>query len=294
MFTRYTINDLEKITGIKAHTIRMWEKRYNAVEPERSATNIRYYKDCDLKKLLNISTLNKHGIKISHIIKMCPEEIKDKIIEITTSSSDFDSHINNLVVSMIEINEEGFEKILSTIILKFGFEKAVTHILFPFLEKIGILWITGAINPGQEHFITHLIRQKLIVAIDGQVSSHSDQSRTFLMFLPEQELHELGLLYYSYIIKKNGHRIIYLGQSVPYRDVIEVTSIRKVDCLFTYFVSGLSPDSIPDYLQKMSNDLPGKKIFITGIQLRNLDFSVPENVVLVKNTENFKQFLSDQ
>lgn len=291
MNTRYSINDLEKITGIKAHTIRMWEKRYNAVEPERTSTNIRYYKDCDLKKLLNISTLNKHGIKISHIIQMDPEEINDKIMEISNTSSDFESYINSLVVAMIEINEDVFEKILSNTLLKIGFEKTVTHVLYPFLEKIGILWLIGTINPGQEHFIVNLIRQKLIVAIDAQQATPSETSKTFLLFLPERELHELGLLFYTYLIKKNGHRVIYLGQSVPSDDVIKVIHIRQVDYLFTYFVSALAPEEIPAYMKKLSDELSDKRIFITGFQLQNNQFKLPKNVTTVKNAEEFKDLL---
>lgn len=291
MNTRYSINDLEKITGIKAHTIRMWEKRYNAVEPERTSTNIRYYKDCDLKRLLNISTLNKHGIKISHIIKMCKEEINDKILEISNTGSDYESYINSLVVSMIEINEDGFEKILSNTLLKMGFERTVTHVLYPFLEKIGILWLIGTINPAQEHFIVNLIRQKLIVAIDGQESHYTEKSKTFLLFLPEKELHELGLLFYSYLLKKNGHRVIYLGQSVPLEDVINVVKIRKVDYLFTYFVAAIAPDEIPVYLRKLSSALNNIKIFITGIQLQSNDIDMPSNVVSVQNADAFKEML---
>lgn len=292
MHTRYSINDLEKITGIKAHTIRMWEKRYNAVEPERTSTNIRYYKDCDLKKLLNISTLNKHGIKISHIIKMCPEEINDKVLEISNSSSDYENYINSLVVAMIEINEEGFEKILSNTLLKIGFEKTVTHVLYPFLEKIGILWLIGTVNPAQEHFIVNLIRQKLIVAIDAQENLYNEKSKTFLLFLPEKEMHELGLLFYSYLLKKNGHKVIYLGQSVPMEDVIKVINLRKVDYLFTYFVAALAPEEIPAYLKKLSAESDNRKIFITGHQLSQNQIQLPANVVPVKNTESFKDMIS--
>lgn len=292
MATRYSINDLEKITGIKAHTIRMWEKRYNAVSPQRTATNIRYYKDLDLKKLLNISTLNKHGIKISHIIKMCPDEIHEKILEISNNASDFETYINSLVVAMIELNEDGFEKILSNTILKLGFEKTVTHVLYPFLEKVGILWIIGTINPAQEHFIVSLIRQKLIVAIDGQNKIDNKQAKTFLLFLPENELHELGLLFYSYLIKKKGHQVIYLGQSVPFKDIIEVLKIRSADYLFTYFVAAIAPEEIPAYLERLSNELSDKKVFITGLQVNKQEVAFPKNIIPIKNTEDFKEVLN--
>ncbi|MFO7997605.1 MAG: MerR family transcriptional regulator [Bacteroidales bacterium] len=290
--TPYSINDLEKITGIKAHTIRMWEKRYQVITPERTTTNIRYYFDKDLKRLLNISTLNKHGIKISHIVKMPETEIREKVMQINDHTGDYESQINSLVVSMIELDEQAFEKVLANNILKIGFEKTVTHVLYPFLEKIGLLWQIGTINPAQEHFIVGLIRNKIIVAIDGQEVKASERSKTFLLFLPEKELHELGLLFYYYLLKRNGHQVIYLGQSVPYKDLLSVLEIRKeVDYILTYFVSALKPEEAESYIQKMSSDIPGKQIFVTGWQINNLNPVLPSNVRHVKSTEEFKALL---
>ncbi len=290
---RYSINDLEKITGIKAHTIRMWEKRYNVVLPERTSTNIRYYQDCDLKKLLNISTLNKHGFKISQIIRMDPEEVNEKVVELSGSANDYESQINSLVVSMIELNENGFNKVLSSSILKMGFEKTVTHILYPFLEKIGLLWQIGTINPAQEHFITNLIRQKLIIAIDGQTDPPKEGGKTFLLFLPENELHEMGLLFYSYLLKKSGHKVIYLGQSVPFDDLVEILQIRETDYLFTYFVAALAPKEIPEYLRKLSKAVKNKKVFVTGLQLKEVKKELPKNIIPVENAEQFKEMLKE-
>lgn len=289
---RYSINDLEKITGIKAHTIRIWEKRYNVVNPERTDTNIRYYNDEDLKKLLNISTLNKHGFKISEIVKMGNNHVCEKIIEISNTSSDYESYINNLIVSMIEIDEDKFEKVLSSAIIKMGFEKTITHIIYAFLEKVGILWQVGTINPAQEHFITNLIRQKLIIAIDGQENSPKADAKTFLLFLPENELHELGLLFYTYIIKKSGHRVIYLGQSVPLKDILEVIKIRKADYIITYFVAALETKNIPEYLTTISNGFEHKDIFIAGYQVSQISEPLPENVKLIQDAEEFKSYLN--
>jgi MerR family transcriptional regulator, light-induced transcriptional regulator len=289
---RYSINDLEKITGIKAHTIRIWEKRYNVVNPERTDTNIRYYNDYDLKKLLNISTLNKHGFKISEIIKMDNEKICDKIIEVSSTSNNYESHLNNLVVSMIEMDEDKFEKVLSSAIIKLGFEKTITHIIYAFLEKVGILWQIGTINPAQEHFITNLIRQKLIIAIDGQQNTPKTDSKTFLLYLPENELHELGLLFYSYIIKKAGHKVIYLGQSVPTRDVLEVMRIREADYIITYFIAAFETRQIPQYLKKISEGFSHKDIFIAGLQVKQLDEDLPENIKPLMDVEEFKSYLN--
>ncbi|MDR4987587.1 MAG: MerR family transcriptional regulator [Bacteroidales bacterium] len=287
----YSINELEKLTGIKAHTIRMWEKRYHVFSPQRTETNIRYYNDDDLKKLLNISTLNRHGIKISKIATMNEETIREKVMDLSGATGNNESLINNLIVSMIEFSEESFEHILNSSILKLGFERTVTEVLYPFLEKIGVLWQTGSVNPAQEHFITNLIRQKLIIAIDGQAAKTRADAKTFLLFLPEQEFHELGLLFYTFLLKKNGHRVVYLGQSVPFEDLQEVVKVRNSDYLFTYFVAALRQEDIPAYLRQLSTAFPKKTIFITGIQVQYTTLELPENIVVIKNGEEFKSLL---
>jgi DNA-binding transcriptional MerR regulator len=288
----YSINDLEKITGIKAHTIRIWEKRYNVVCPQRTETNIRYYNDDDLKKLLNISTLNKHGFKISDIVKMGYDGLCQKVLEIANTTTDHESSINNLIVSMIEMDEDKFEKVLASAIIKIGFERTITNIIYTFLEKVGILWQVGTINPAQEHFITNLIRQKLIIAIDGQDSYPKTDAKTFLLFLPENELHELGLLFYSYIIKKAGHKVIYLGQSVPLNDILEVIKIRNADYIITYFVAALDPSEIPGYLLKISERFNNKDIFIAGYQVSMISEKLPSNIKSLQDVEEFKSYLN--
>ncbi|NCU32349.1 MAG: helix-turn-helix-type transcriptional regulator [Candidatus Moranbacteria bacterium] len=219
-------------------------------------------------------------------------EIIQKVTEITGNAGNHESHINSLVLSMIDLNEDTFERTLSNAIFKIGFEKTVTHILYPFLEKVGVLWQIGSINPAQEHFIVSLIRQKLIVAIDAQESKPLPGIKTFLLFLPEKELHELGLLFYSYLLKKNGFRVIYLGQSVPFDDLIEVLKIRNADYLLTYFVAALAPEEIPDYLNKISRSLPDKKIWITGIQTSIQPLKHPPNVLIIRDVESFKELIS--
>jgi DNA-binding transcriptional MerR regulator len=291
MSSRYSINDLEKITGIKAHTIRIWEKRYKVVSPKRTATNIRYYNDEDLLRILNISTLNKNGFKISEIVSMPNDAVCEKIADISRSSTDFESQINNLTIAMIELNEDVFEKVLSSTILKIGFEKTVTHVLYPLLEKIGVLWQIGTINPAQEHFLTNLIRQKMIVAIDGHNEPVLPKAKTFLLYLPESEFHELGLLFFHYLLKKAGHKSIYLGQNVPFKDMAEVANIRKADYIITYFVAAIPPKELPAYLAKLSQTLPDKKFLFTGIQVRELELHFTKNMYPLKNADEFKEFL---
>lgn len=282
---KYSIKDLEKLTGIKAHTIRMWEKRYQFLTPERTLTNIRFYSDQDLRSFLNISILNRNGFKISHIVRMRPAEINYKILEITENVHNFDNQIESLIVAMSELDELKFDKILTTSILKLGLEDTVTQIIYPFFEKIGVLWQIGTINPGQEHFVSSLIRQKLIIAIDGQNGSQADDARLFLLFLPNGEFHEIGLLYCHYLIKKSGFRVIYLSQNVPFEDLVEVAQMKPPDFLFTSFTSFITEDDIKTYINKLSAAFPDKTIFVSGFQVREYTIAIPKNVMQISSSD---------
>jgi len=230
----YSIRDLERLSGIKAHTIRIWEKRYGLIEPHRTNTNIRTYCDSELKKLLNVSMLNRSGIKISKIAGFTQEEITDKINQLTNVVSDVESQIEGLTIAMIEFDEIKFERILSRSIIQNGFEKTIIQLIYPFLVKIGLMWQTSAINPAREHFITNLIRQKVIVAIDGQINAVNEDAGKLLFFLPEGEMHEIGILFFAYLAKNRGHQVIYLGQSVPTADIAEMVSVRSSPILKSY------------------------------------------------------------
>lgn len=288
---QYSIKDIEKLSGIKAHTIRIWEKRYNIVEPKRTDTNIRYYDDNDLKKLLNISILNNKGIKISKISELSDQEIRDKVVASTANVTDFEVQIENMILSMIELDEINFERILSNVILKFGFERTIIEVVYPFFEKIGVLWQVGNINPYQEHFVSNLIRQKLMVAIDALPIPTTYQHRNFLLFLPEDELHELNLLFYNFILKKRGFRTIYLGQTVPFEDLEKVAKTIEVNYLFTAFVSQVNHDQIIQYLHELSRVHASRQIFVTGFQTHTITTELPDNIFRVKSYEHFSAFL---
>lgn len=279
----YSITDLEKITGIKAHTIRIWEKRYNVVTPERTSTNIRYYSDNDLKKLLNVSMLNRYGYRISSIVKMKDEELSKAVMEISESTGDHDIQIEHLVVAMMELNEEKFEKVLSNSLLKLGFEETITGIIYPFLEKIGVLWLVGTINPAQEHFIISLIRQKLIATIDGIIVNPAANQKKFVLFLPSNELHEISLLYYWYILKKLGHKVIYFGQSLPVQDLKGVVDIQSPDYLLTVITTAQTTEQYRSLLNTLSDNLPSCNIFVTGLQTREHHIDLPPNITVIGN-----------
>ena len=289
----YTIKDLELLTGIKAHTLRIWEKRYQVVKPERTPTNIRYYSDEDLKKLLNISILNRHGFKISNVANLPNEELSKKIISINNKSFDTDSKVEGLIVDMIEMDEVKFEKDLTKMIINLGFEETFIQVLIPFFEKIGLLWQIGTIYPGQEHFMTNLIRQKMIVAIDGILPDvQPDKRKTFILYLPEGELHEIGLLFYSYIIQKAGHKVIYLGQMVPFEDLSKIETTQETHGLVTFITSSLSTEDIDEHLKRLVDHFGHKKLFVSGLQFKLQDIKLPEQITLITNVNQLKEELN--
>ncbi len=286
----YSIKDLEQLTGIKAHTLRIWEKRYQVVTPKRTPTNIRYYSDEDLKKLLNVSILNRHGFKISNIANLPNEQLCEKIININNKSFNTDSKIESLVVAMIEMDEDKFEKDLANLIINLGFEETFTQVLMPLFEKIGILWQIGTIVPGQEHFISNLIRQKMIVAIDGIVAQENpNPKQKFILYLPDGELHEIGLLFYSYIIQKMGHKVIYLGQMVPYSDLIKIAEAQNPDGFVSFVSSSLAFDETKKHITTLASQFHDKKILLSGHQFKTNDIDLPPNAKVITSASELKQ-----
>lgn len=229
----FTIKDLENLSGIKAHTIRIWEQRYTFLKPSRTETNIRYYSNQELKTILNIALLNKYGFKISHINKMGEEELQNKIVALSHTEAYQERIVNDLIHKMIDLDSDSFESILDNYIITKGIDKTITQIIFPFLERIGILWLTNHIHPVQEHLVTNIMRQKLIVGIEG-VTTHTFVSKKILLFLPEGEHHEIGLLYVYYLLKKRGAKVFYLGANVPMADVAFLCKYKKPDFLYTH------------------------------------------------------------
>lgn len=287
---RYSIRDLEKITGIKAHTIRIWEKRYGIVAPLRTQTNIRYYSDEDLRRLMNVAILNKYGYKISNIQSMSAAELHTCVVDLTHQDIDNEHQVDNLVMAMIELDELRFDKIISSSIIKQGFEYTFENLLYKFLEKIGILWQIGAVNPAQEHFISHLIRQKLILAIDGQQDYRND-CKTFLLFLPENEYHEVALLYLYFLIRKEGHKVIYLGQNVPLMNLKDIFEIHYIDYMVTSVASKLPVEMISEILNELVKLYGDKQVLIGGKCLFDTAVSLPDNVKSFNTLSDFYEFL---
>jgi DNA-binding transcriptional MerR regulator len=287
----YSIKDLEQLSGIKAHTLRIWEQRYNLLQPKRTDTNIRFYDDDDLKLILNVALLNDNGVKISKIASMTSNELREEVMKLTERSLTHDDQIHALTICMIEMDEERFDKILSTNILKLGFEQTMLNVIYPFMSKIGVLWQTGAINPAQEHFISNLVRQKLIVAIDGQIPQRG--GKKFLLFLPEGELHEISILFASYLIKSKGHKVIYLGQSTPNDDLLAVYKLHQPEYLLTVITTSPSSEYVQEYIHALSERFGQAQILVTGYQVLGQDLTFPTNVVQMSYIRDIKDLLEE-
>lgn len=288
--SNYSIKDLEQLSGIKAHTLRIWEQRYNIINPKRTDTNIRTYDDKDLKLVLNIALLKDHDYKISEIAKLSLEELSKEVLAISDKQLNYPDQIHALTIAMIDIDEERFEKIMSTNILQFGFENTMINIIYPFLSRIGTLWITGSIGPAQEHFITNLIRQKIIVAIDGQIIKPTADSKKYILYTPEGEYHEIPLLFANFILRARHNQVIYLGQSMPFSELQFIYQLHKPDCLFSVITSTPGQDEIQNYVKKLGDNFPDARVLLTGYQVIAQGLDLPDNVEVVNNVRQLMEF----
>ena len=289
----YSIRELEILSGIKAHTIRIWEKRYNLIEPHRTHTNIRYYTDNDLKKILNVAVLNRHGIKISSIAKLNDVELKEEIIRVSATSSSNDTIIDSMIISMIDLDEYKLEALIDKSIKKIGFKRTLILVLFPFLDKIGILWQSGEIYPAQEHFVTNLIRQKIIAATDQIFNTFNPNGKKFLLLLPEGEWHEITLLFSQYIIKEANHEVIYLGQSVPYSDVLALGATKHFDILLISSSISQHGFDLRNYLEELGVAFPDKKILFFSNNIEHPNNAISENHIHLQNITQLVEFIQN-
>jgi DNA-binding transcriptional MerR regulator len=266
----FTIKDLENLSGIKAHTIRMWEQRYDFLKPQRTESNIRYYDAHELKKMLNIALLNKFGYRVSHIAKMSEAERKEKLLNLTMPRACEERFVTELVSAMTEIDLPRFEEVLDNYILSKGLHRAVQQVIFPFLEKISMLWVTGHVDPVQEHLASGIIREKLIVAIESAYS-RLEKNLTFLLFLPEGEFHELGLLYVYYLLKSKGIRVFYLGANIAVEEAASLLSRKKIDYVFVHLTSVTNNFNPDRFLEDLTHYFDGLPVILSGAMIRQLN-----------------------
>jgi DNA-binding transcriptional MerR regulator len=270
---RFQIRDLEEFSGVKAHTIRMWEKRYGLLIPDRTDTNIRTYGLDQLKAILNVAYLNRQGYKISKIAALSAADRDRLVSEIAAKQLNGSDVLNSMKLAMISFDEILFDSVSTKYRETHGFRKLVEQVYVPLLEQIGLLWQSNSICPAQEHFISNIIRHRLIVASEQLTLGAADKGCTYVLYLPENEIHELGLLYVNYLLRARGDRTIYLGQSVPDADLEQVAAMFTGKVVLVTMLMATPPaPEIPAYLADLRKRLPDERItfWIAGSQLAKL------------------------
>jgi len=252
MKSDFSIKDLENISGIKAHTIRIWEKRYKLLEPERTETNIRHYGLKSLQKLLNVAFLNSNGIKISKIAKLSNEEVSADVREIASRGNIEHHAINALKMSMFHFDQVLFYKTYMNLLERHNFREIFYDIFIPLLNEMGLLWQTNTISPSHEHFISVHIKQKILLNIEKlQSLEPKPDTRTFILFLPENEIHDIGLLFVNYELRSRGYHTIFLGESIPMESLIDVLDFFNEITFVSYFT--VKPNEREDILIYLNN-----------------------------------------
>ncbi len=288
----YTIKDLEKISGIKAHTIRIWEQRYNFLQPQRTETNIRSYSADELKVILNVSLLNKYGFKISHIDKMSSEQMEDKIMSLSQLDAQKERVVNALIKEMVSLNMVAFERQLDLYIGHKGIEKAINEIIFPYLERVGILWVTNHINPAQEHLATNIVRQKIILGIE-RLTPLLTYTKRIVLFLPEGEYHELGLLYVHFLLKQKGIYVDYLGTNVPMVDLKYLTEFKKVDYLYCHITMPARNFKLDKFFTNLATINQQIPIILSGLMIQEYKGKISPNIHLKRSLSETIAFLQE-
>lgn len=286
----FTIKDLENLSGIKAHTLRVWEQRYDFLKPGRTSTRIRYYNNEELKKILNIALLNKFGFKVSHLNKMDEEGMREQILSLTQPQAQQERIVNELIQNMIDLNMNAFEMTIDDYILARGIEKTITQIIFPYLDRIGILWQTGHINPAQEHLVTNIIRQKLMVGLES-VRPNFKINTSVLLFLPEGEHHELGLLFMYFLLKSRGATVIYLGANIPIKDVAYVVNIKKPDYLYVHLTTVGQSFNLEKFLSNMTRQFGSLPIVMSGRLTTTYEKKIKPPVLFKRSFAEVMEFI---
>ena len=293
---QYSIKDLERLSGVKAHTIRIWEQRYGVLTPKRTDTNIRRYEDEELKQILNIAQMLRHGGKISKICGLSPQELAHQvdaaIQSITQTDEYYAAHVTKLLIAMIELDEQKFEKAITHLSVKYGFPATMINVILPFLGRVGVMWQTGEVNVAQEHFISNLIRQKVIVAIDGLALAPAEAER-YLLFLPDGELHELGLLFSKFVLKQNGKNLLYLGQSVPLNDLLQAAEVYKPHKLMTFLTAPNTKAHLDDFMATLQNKFPNQLILIAGSQVNYYQYTSNKNLHFLHRVGDLQAYLDN-
>ncbi|MFK7809866.1 MAG: MerR family transcriptional regulator [Saprospiraceae bacterium] len=289
---RYSISTLEKLSGIKAHTIRIWEQRYRVLQPKRTDTNIRYYDDHQMKKLLNIVTLLHNGYRISKISELSENELHDKVTAIVENPGKDEgsvlAFINKLIASGLTLDLKTFESTFQKVRREFNTEDTYTKVLQPMLFKVGLMWTKGKMNPAQEHFLSNLVRQKIHSAIDALPISKNDEKR-WLLFLPPDEYHDVGLLYAHFLLRKYNNSVLYLGASVPVKDIKTVAEAYKPTHVLFFVIKNMTLRNGQRFMDEVTETLSDSKVLLSGNFTYINKLEIGEQVIKLEGPEDFKE-----
>lgn len=270
----FSISDLQQYSGVKAHTIRIWEQRYNALKPHRTEGNTRFYDGTQLRRLLNIVSLMDSEFKVSELCSMTDIEhfklIDERMKFASLENPHYNDFVNQLISSGMAYNETHFEKTFSNCLLRFGMRETYLEIVYPMLVTLGLMWSKSSLMPSQDHFISNLVRQKLLTAVDALPPPVSDEN-AWLLYLPENELHEIGLLFANYLLRSSGVKVIYLGANLPFDALKHAVNEAKPSNLLFFFIHLDSPENIQNYINTLSTEFSETKLYISGnVQLINM------------------------
>jgi len=293
----FSIRDLENLTGVKAHTIRIWEKRYNLLKPNRSDTNIRYYDVNCLTKLLNIKYLNENGYKISKIASLDTTQLISNIKKLESNSRIENESINAFKIAMLTFDQNLLQNTYNALIKRKAFKDIFTTVFIPLLNEIGTLWQVGTISPSHEHYISIFIKQKILINIEALQfkNQNSKLTTTFVLYLPENEIHDIGLLYINYLLISKGYHTIYLGENTPITSLEDTLNFFNNITFISYFTVNPEVKQIPKYLEEFSNVLLRNKninLCLLGRKTSTINSQkLPKSITVFDSIENLTKDL---
>lgn len=284
----FTIRDIENLCGIKAHTLRAWEQRYRLFIPKRKESQHRIYDDNDLKELLRISFLYHNGYKVSKLAAMSAEEIQQAVTSTIVRDDNYELFVHQMIEASISFDKEALDKIINSIAIRIGMEKAIVNVFYPFLKRIGLLWLTNNVIPAQEHFASHVIRKKIIMATDGHEIPAGKKS-IILVFGPKGELHEIPLLAANYFFRKHNNQTVYLGVNIDLETLLYYLDRKPANYIFTHIITHFDDEELDDYLCKLSREYPQKKILVSGPAVCCIK-KLPSNVTVLHTIDEMLSF----
>lgn len=284
----FTIRDIENLCGIKAHTLRIWEQRYGFLLPKRKESLHRIYENEDLKKLLQVSFLYHSGWKISRIAALNTDQITEQIYNTEINSLNYKNYITELIVGAIDFDEDQFTGILEKLIIKIGFEKCIIDICYPYLQRIGLLWVTSNIIPAQEHFSSYLIQHRIISETDKLPLPKL--VKKIILFGPQGEHHELPLLFMQYLLKKYGWTVIYLGGNIKIDVLKKLTDSDDIEFLFLHMITNFTGWEADVYFENLCRQFPEKRIMATGSVIHEMQRTFT-NLTLLRSDKEIYDFI---